>query len=164
MTTFTIRPITVQDIPFLWDMLYESIYVPEGQKSATNRDIINQPSISKYVEGWGRKGDMGYIAVNELGHSIGSITLRYFNKDNKGYGYINDETPELGMALRSEYRGRGVGTELLKTLLEQAKTKGIHTISLSVDPNNSAMKLYKRFGFKEIGMEGTSMTMMVKLL
>ncbi|WP_410769491.1 GNAT family N-acetyltransferase [Fontibacillus sp. BL9] len=162
MTTFTIRSITEQDITFLWDMLYESIYIPEGQKPAS-RDIINLPSISKYVEGWGREGDIGYIAVNDSGQSVGSITIRYFNKDNKGYGYVNDETPELGMAIRSEYRGRGIGRELLKTLLEQAKKKGINAISLSVDPNNSAMRLYKRFGFKEVGMEGTSITMMVNL-
>ena len=41
--------------------------------------------------------------------------------------------------------------------------KGINKISLSVDPNNPAMKLYKRFGFKEVGMEGTSITMIVNL-
>jgi ribosomal protein S18 acetylase RimI-like enzyme len=162
VTKFSIRSITDQDITFLWDMLYESIYTPEGQEPAS-RDIINQPSISKYVENWGREGDMGYIAVNELGQSVGSITMRYFNKDNKGYGYVDDETPELGMAIRSEYRGRGIGAELLKTLLEQAKVKGINTISLSVDSNNSAMKLYKRFGFKEAGMEGTSITMILHL-
>lgn len=163
MTTCTIRAITEQDIPFLWDMLYESIYTPLGQESAS-RDILKHPAISKYVEGWGRVGDTGYIAVNELGQSIGSITIRYFNRDNKGYGYVNDETPELGMAIRSEYRGRGIGTELLKTLLEHAKIKGIKTISLSVDPNNLAMKIYKRFGFREVGMEGTSITMIVNLL
>jgi ribosomal protein S18 acetylase RimI-like enzyme len=162
MTTFFIRSITEQDITFLWDMLYESVYTPEGKEPAS-RDIINHPSISKYVEGWGRDGDIGYIAVNDLGEPIGSITIRYFNKDNRGYGYVNDETPELGMAVRSEYRGRGIGTELLKTLLEQAKMKGIYKLSLSVDPNNPAMNLYKRFGFKEIGKEGTSITMIVNL-
>jgi len=143
-------------------MLYESIYTPEGQEP-TSKDIINQPSISKYVDGWGKDGDVGYIAVNDLGQSVGSITIRYFNKDNKGYGYVNDDTPELGMAVRPEYRGRGIGTELLKTLLNEVKTKGIKSISLSVDPNNPAMNLYKRFGFKEVGIEGTSITMLVNL-
>ncbi|SET94176.1 GNAT family N-acetyltransferase [Paenibacillus sp. NFR01] len=162
MTAYIIRSVNEQDITFLWEMLFESIYTPEGQEAA-NRDIINNPSLSKYVEGWGREGDRGYIAVNDLGDSLGSITLRYFNKDNKGYGYVNDETPELGMAIRAEHRGRGIGTELLKTLLEQAKIEGINSISLSVDPNNPAIRLYKRFGFKEVGMEGTSITMMVNL-
>lgn len=162
MTTYIIRSITEQDITFLWEMLFESIYTPEGQEPAS-RDIINNPSISKYVKDWGRDGDMGYIVVNDLGQSLGSITIRYFNKDNKGYGYVNDETPELGMAIRTEHRGRGIGTELLKILLEQAKMEAINTLSLSVDPNNPAIKLYKRFGFKEVGMEGTSITMIVNL-
>ena len=162
MTKYIIRSINEEDISFLWEMLFESIYTPEGQEPAS-RDIINNSSISKYVEDWGRNGDMGYIAVNDLGQSLGSISIRYFNKENKGYGYVNDDTPELGMAIRAEYRGRGIGTELLKTLLEQAKMKGIKTISLSVDPMNPAINLYKRFGFKEIGMEGTSITMIVNL-
>ncbi|WP_091177029.1 GNAT family N-acetyltransferase [Paenibacillus sp. 1_12] len=162
MTLFTIRPIIEQDIPFLWDMLYESMYIPEGQEPAS-KDILKHPAISKYVEDWGRVGDSGFIGVNHLGQSIGSITLRYFNKDNKGYGYINDETPELGMGIRAEYRGKGLGTELLTTLIKQSRINGIKTISLSVDPNNRAMELYKRFGFREVGMVETSITMKVDL-
>ncbi|WP_438347963.1 GNAT family N-acetyltransferase [Paenibacillus sp. FA6] len=162
MNRYTIRPITEQDIPFLWKMLYESLYVREGQEPFS-REVIKEPVISKYVDDWGKEGDMGYIAVNSEGHSIGSITIRYFNEDNKGFGYINNDIPELGMAIMPEYRGRGIGTALLKRLFDGMKERGIKRISLSVDPNNlAAVKLYQRFGFKEVGMVDTSITMVAE--
>ncbi|MEC0092332.1 GNAT family N-acetyltransferase [Paenibacillus macquariensis] len=163
MNLYTIRPIVEQDMPFLWDMLYESLYVPEGQK-AFSREVIKEPLIAKYLDNWGREGDMGYIAVNNEGYSIGSITMRYFNEDNKGYGYISNDTPELGMSLIKEYRGQGIGTALLRKLFEEMTELGIKRISLSVDPRNlAAVKLYQRVGFEEVGMEGTSITMIADL-
>lgn len=58
-------------------MLYESLYVPEGQKTF-NRNVIYEPFLSKYVEGWGKEGDLGFIAVNSEGFSLGSITARFY--------------------------------------------------------------------------------------
>ncbi|CAM3719805.1 GNAT family N-acetyltransferase [Marinicrinis lubricantis] len=157
--TYSIRPITVQDVPFLWEMLYESLYVPEG-KEPFSRDILQDPLIAKYVEGWGREGDSGFIAVNEQGQPIGSITVRYFDQENKGFGYVGEDVPELGMAIIKAYRGKGIGTALLETLFQDLKAREVQQISLSVDPDNlAAVKLYQRFGFKEAGMVGTSITM-----
>jgi ribosomal protein S18 acetylase RimI-like enzyme len=155
---FTIRQAKIGDETFLWDMLYESIHVEEGSEKP-GRDIINQPSISKYVEGWGREGDIGFIAEDSSGKPIGSITCRFFSEENKGYGYVDANTPELGMAILAEYRGKGLGTELIKCLLEEVKGRGIMGISLSVDPDNPAARLYRRFGFIEVGVEGTSIVM-----
>ena len=69
---YTIRVVTKDDIPFLWEMLYQSIFVPEGQEPL-DKDIINEPSISKYVEGWGSDGDFGFKAVGKTGTSITMI-------------------------------------------------------------------------------------------
>jgi len=159
---FKIRPITYSDIPFLWEMLYQSIYVSAGE-APPSKDIINEPDLAKYVEGWGREGDIGFIALNSDNESIGSVTLRFFDESNKGYGFIDNKTPELGMAILKEYRGRGIGTELIKAIIQEAKAKGIASISLSVDPNNLAMRLYRRFGFTEVGTAGTSVTMKLNL-
>jgi RimJ/RimL family protein N-acetyltransferase len=160
---YKIRPIAEQDVPFLWEMLYESLYVPEGQEPF-GRELIEEPTISKYVEEWGRKGDLGYIAVNSEGQSIGSITIRYFSANNKGFGYISNDVPELGMAIIPEYRGKGVGTALVKVLFDKMIEMGIKRVSLSVDPHNlAAVKLYQRFGFKEVGTVDTSITMSADL-
>jgi ribosomal protein S18 acetylase RimI-like enzyme len=161
---YTIRPIIQEDIPYLWEMLYESLFIPEG-KQPFNKEIIHEPFISKYVEGWGREGDFGFIAITYDGKSIGSITARYFNEENKGFGYVSDDVPEIGMALLKEYRRQGIGTALLNTLFKEANEKKIKRLSLSVDPiNKGVLKLYKRFGFKEVGMTGTSITMITNVV
>lgn len=162
MSKHNIRAITEQDVPFLWDMLYESIFIPKGNQPP-NRDILSNPSISKYVEGWGRDGDVGYIAENDIGDSVGSITVRCFDKENRGYGYVNDETPELGMAIMSEYRGKGIGTELMRILIVQLKIKGVKAISLSVASDNPAINLYERFEFVKVGIAGDSIVMLLNL-
>ncbi len=160
---FTIRPIHPNDVPFLWEMLYKSLFVPEGQEPFS-LDIINDPLLSKYVEGWGRKGDFGFIAIDNKGKHIGSITARYFDENNQSFGYVDENVPELGMALIEEYRGFGVGTALMASLFHEAHQKRIERISLSVDPGNTAaMKLYQRFGFEEVGMVGTSITMVASV-
>lgn len=160
---YTIRPLSQNDIPFMWEMLYESLYVPEDHQPF-NREILKDPLISKYVEGWGREGDFGFIAINKDGKPIGSITARYFNESNKGFGYIDADVPELGMALLEEHRGKGIGTALLDHLFHEAKQRGIKRLSLSVDPGNlPAVKLYQRFGFEEAGMVGTSITMVARV-
>lgn len=160
---YTIRPITQNDITFLWEMLYESLFAPEGQEPFS-KEIINEPSISKYVDGWGRDGDFGFIAIHDEGKPIGSITARFFNEKNKGYGYIGNDVPEMGMALLEEYRGKGIGTDLLNKLFKEAKKREIKRLSLSVDPANKvAMKLYQRFGFEEVGIVGSSITMVANV-
>jgi len=160
---YSIRPITDKDIPFLWETLYESLFVLEGNEPF-EKDIILDPHISKYVEGWGREGDLGFIAVDDAGKPVGSITARYFDEENKGFGYVDWDVPELGMALLKTYRGHGIGTALMRKLFETLREKNVCRISLSVDPGNiSAMKLYKRFGFEEVGMVGTSVTMVAEV-
>ncbi|SFS41174.1 GNAT family N-acetyltransferase [Paenibacillus sp. 453mf] len=160
---YSIRPIEAGDISFLWDMLYESLYVPEGQVPFS-KEIIHDPFISKYVEGWGRDGDFGFIAIHEEGKPVGSITARYFNESNKGFGFVDHDVPELGMAILEDYRGIGIGSALLNELFKEARMKNIGRISLSVDPNNeAAMRLYQRFCFEEVGKVDTSITMVANV-
>ncbi len=158
MLDYTISKVTKADEPFLWEMLYLSIFTPPGHEPLS-KDILKEPSISKYVSNWGRSGDTGFIARLESGKPIGSVMARLFSEDNKSYGYIDAETPEIGMALLPEYRGMAIGTELLKAILDELRNQGFKMVSLSVDPDNPAIRLYRRFYFKEVGMVDTSVTM-----
>ncbi|WP_232275175.1 GNAT family N-acetyltransferase [Paenibacillus sp. 481] len=158
MSEYRIRPVTELDIPFLWDMLYESLYTPPGEEPFP-REIIQEPFLVKYVADWGRTGDVGFIAQNEKGERIGSITCRLFAEPNKGFGYVDEQTPELGMAIATAYRGQGIGTALMSALFAEAKQQGVKALSLSVDPHNQVVRMYKRFGFKEVEVVGTSVTM-----
>ncbi|MET3938830.1 GNAT superfamily N-acetyltransferase [Paenibacillus sp. PvP094] len=162
MTKYHVRPVETEDVPFLWEMLYASLHTQVGDEFL-EPGIVHSPELSKYVEGWGRTGDFGYIAVDTLGRKLGSITLRLYDEQNAGYGYVNAATPEMGMAVIEEARGKGLGTLLMQAALEEARQRGTEAVSLSVDPDNAAIRLYRRFGFEEIGMCGTSVTMLCRL-
>ena len=76
---------------------------------------------------------------------------------------MDENTPEIGIGVVKEFRRFGIGTELMNQILKYAKNKGIRKLSLSVDPNNVAISLYKKIGFKEQFMVGTSWTMLKTL-
>lgn len=58
----------------------------------------------------------------------------------------------LGMSIRQEYTGQGLGTFMIKMAVEQAKKNGFEQIELGVySDNEKARHLYKKAGFEEFG-------------
>ena len=157
-----IRNLKENEFDFLTDMFYESIYIPENKPD--KEDLINSSHFKKYHEGWGRNGDTALIALNTNNQAVGAVWYRLFNEFNKGYGYVDSNTPELGIAVTEEVRGMGVGTLLMKKIIHQAICEGYKSISLSVDPKNSnAVHIYKKLGFEDYGVSGTSITMVYRV-
>jgi ribosomal protein S18 acetylase RimI-like enzyme len=129
-------------------MLYQSLPV-EGEEPYP-REVVNRPHIARYVKNWGRAGDLGFIALETNSNKpIGAIWCRLSNGEDKGFAFIDAETPELGIALLPEYRGQGIGTALMEHLFEAAKNL-YPAIALSVSPNNPAIHLYERLDFKTV--------------
>jgi GNAT superfamily N-acetyltransferase len=143
MDFYSIRAINREDVPFLWDMLYEirSLRCVREGKTLPSRDVLQTPDLAKYVQDWGRKSDRAFITFDAQ-TPVGAAWYRLFNADNSGYGYVDDRTPELaiaqartqGFALLPQYRNKGLGKSLLIHLFEQAKADGYQQISLSCDP------------------------------
>jgi ribosomal protein S18 acetylase RimI-like enzyme len=155
---YVIQPITPTDAPFLREMLYQAIYVPEGGP-APPREIVNTPELSRYVKDWGRADDRGFLAIDaKTRQPVGAVWLRLMTEDEPGYGYLDDDTPELSIAVLPQYRGAGVGTRLLTRMLQESE--GVYkAISLSVSTDNPAVRLYKRVGFEVASGNSTSLTM-----
>jgi ribosomal protein S18 acetylase RimI-like enzyme len=155
-----IRPFEQRDLPFLWEMLYQSIYVPEGEQPPS-RDIVKNASIEKYFKDWGKADDHALIATDGIGKPIGAVWMRRFDRDNAGYGFVDEETPELGMAILPECRGKGIGRKLLSEISDLAHSFGYAALSLSVDPRNiAALRLYETSGFVKVLVDdGGSWTM-----
>lgn len=149
MTTpfsYTIRPAVSSDQRFLFEMMYQALFLEEGQEPFPP-DVVHRPEIARYIKDWGRAGDLGFIAVDApTNEPIGAVWSRLLSADDQGFAYIDEETPELGIALLPQFRGQGIGTALLERLLEAANAL-YPAISLSVSPNNPAMRLYERLGF-----------------
>ena len=59
----------------------------------------------------------------------------------------------LGMGLLPEFRGQGVGSQLISAVLDHAKSFGLEKVELNVYTSNiSAIALYKKFGFEQEGL------------
>ena len=159
---YLIEPITARDEPLLWEMLYQAIYVPAGM-TAPPRQVVNTPGLSRCVQASGQANDDGMKAVAaDRMQPIGAAWLRLLTDESRGYGYIDDRTPELSIAITPEHRGKGVGTRLLCALFERARD--LHeAVSLSVSVENPAIRLYQRLGFEIVGQQGSSLIMKKEL-
>ncbi len=163
---FTIRPVEMKDLFFLWDMMYEAAAVDAGMRVLGKEKALLLPVNRKYVEGWGRVGDAGVIAVDETEYPLGAAWYRLHSSEAPGYGFVSSTIPELTISVRVEVRNQGIGGALLQALLELAHIQGYAAMSLSVDRNNPARHLYEQFGFIDAGVvssEDTSVTLIKRL-
>lgn len=143
---------------FLGEMLYEAIFIPEGHE-ALPRNVIKDKSLSKYIDNWGKdKYDIALVAEVD-DQRIGAVWGRLLTEGNQGFGFVDDTTPELSIAVKSEFRNNGIGTELIKAITSEYKTIGVDYLSLSVDKANNASNLYKRLDYEIVEEKETSWTM-----
>ena len=141
---YELRAATPSDEPFLWEMLYLALFVPPGEPPLP-RSVLRDPAIARYVEGWRtRSGDSGLIALVD-GAPVGAAWLRCFPASDPGYGFVDERTPELSVAVLAPHRGKGIGSRLIGGLLQDAGAT-----SLSCDPANPAWRLYVRLGFEPL--------------
>jgi ribosomal protein S18 acetylase RimI-like enzyme len=158
---------TRADPVFLAEMLYEAVnWRDDGaEERPAFEEQLAQPELRRYVEGWGRKGDLAVVALDRVDEPIGAAWYRIFDAGEPGYGFLASDVPELSIAVYPECRGRRVGTLLLSTLVTRAQADGHRAISLSVAPENPAARLYARQGFEVApdGAGGGSLTMVLYL-
>jgi GNAT superfamily N-acetyltransferase len=157
------RVIQADEYEFLNEMLYEALFVPPGQPKFP-REIIEDPSIKKYTENWNQQeDDLALVCLNgdEL---IGAIWGRKFSNDNKSYGFVNADTPEIGMAIKEQYRGKGLGTNLINHIVDKYAEMGLKQLSLNVNQLNPAKRLYERCGFIPFSEQENSVIMTRQLL
>jgi len=147
---------------FLKEMLYQAIFVSPGTNKFA-KSILEEPSLKKYFESWNRNdGDIAIVAVHES-QLVGAVWGRKFKPENKGFGYIDENTPEISMAVLKNYRGQQIGTDLLKQIENEYFKSGVDSISLSVDKRNPAVSFYKRAGYIFYEDHETAITMVKKL-
>ena len=136
-----IRPIRPSEYPLLEEFHYLSIHVPPGA-APYPRDIIYQPKSHQYIKDFGKFND--FCVVAEVDDKVvGAAWTRFI----RGYGYVDDETPELAIAVLPEYRGCGIGTAMLESLHKIVRDMGNWGISIAVEKTNPALHLYQRMGY-----------------
>jgi len=64
-----------------------------------------------------------------------------------------DEIRIVDIALLQAYRNRGIGSQLLHTVFDEARAAGL-LVRIHVEVNNPAMRLYQRLGFRKVNEDG----------
>ena len=155
---WSLREAGPSDVGFLRQMLHEALYVHDGEQPFPE-SVLDEPQRGRYFRDFGAAhGDLGVIAF-EGGAAVGACWRRAFPRDAPGYGWVDDDVPELTVAVTEPARGRGLGTTLIEAVLDHAAAQGVMRVSLSVDPRSPALRLYERLRFEPVGRSGTSITM-----
>jgi len=148
---YVIRPLKSEDEPLLWEMLYQALQTHEGD-AAPSPDIVRRPEFARFVEGWGRDTDAGFVAQDrdEQNLVLGAVWCRSAMA-------AAGTAPELAFTVTSGHRRRGIGAALLTQWVRANPEQS--AVTLRVAPNNPAVRLYERFGFRVAEQSGESVTM-----
>lgn len=140
---YIIRRMKQEEYPLLRDFLYEAIFIPEGVEPPP-RSILDQPELQLYIEDFGSSvHDRAFVAESD-GKVVGAVWVRIMDD----YGHVDDDTPSFAISLYSEYRGNGIGTQMMRTMLDELKNAGYRQASLAVQKANYAVRMYKNTGFR----------------
>lgn len=158
----TIREIKQSELGILEDMLYEAIYQPD-KNNLIPRSVLNIPEVNAYIRDFGKeKADYCLVADFE-GEIVGAVWIRIISGGTKGYGYIDDNTPEFAISLFDEYRNQGIGSRLMTAMIDYLRESGYSQASLNVKKENYAVKLYRKMGFEVVREDDEDYLMVLKL-
>ena len=145
---YLIRHMTPEEFPMLEDFLYEAIFVPKGFEGEIPRSVVfDDPKCRAAFEDFGTLPDDRAVVAVIGDKVVGACWVRTTDE----YGHIEDETPSFSISLFAPYRGRGIGSAMMRQLLDELRGAGYPRASLSVQKENPAVRLYERLGFRIVG-------------
>jgi GNAT superfamily N-acetyltransferase len=157
-----IRDLRPDETPFLQAMLVAALAWRPDVELPPREWILAHPQVAPFHTAWGRPGDTGLVA-DEDGSALGLAWYRFFTEAEHGEGFVDEETPEVAIAVVDRHRGRGIGRTLMEAIHDRAREQGIARISLSVDPENPAKRLYLRLGYVELAPDDEDGRMILDL-
>lgn len=139
---YNVREMQPNEYLLLNDFLYNAIFIPQGV-TPPPKNIIEQEELQVYVKDFGKQKDDVALVAEIDGKIIGAVWARIMND----YGHIDNDTPSLAISIYKNYRGYGIGTSLMQNMISLLKYRGYKRVSLAVQKENYAVKMYKRIGF-----------------
>lgn len=159
----TIRPAAATDEHFLQRMLAIAADWRPGATVRSVLEVVSDPDLAHYVVGWPRTGDFGVVAQDDEGRPVGAAWCRFFTLEEPGYGFVSPAVPEVSIGVVSPFRRRGIGRRMMAALVEEARSRGIGRLSLSVESENPAIGLYSQLGFLTVSETDGGATMVLTL-
>lgn len=146
------------EYPLLDEFLYQAIFIPKGVEPPP-RVIVRQPELQVYVQNFGQIDGDDCLAAECEGKVVGAVWVRIMHD----YGHIDDETPSFAISLLPHYRGQGIGTALMRAMLERLAQKGVKQVSLAVQKENYAVSMYRKCGFEVVDENEQEFIMVCRL-
>lgn len=130
---------TRADPAFLAEMLYEVVYWHDdgSEERPSLEALLAQPEHARFVDAWGRAGDVAVLALDRRDEPVGAAWYRRF------------EAPEMRIAVYPEFRRQGVGSLLLGSLVARARAAGETRLLTTVARENPARRFMVRRGFDD---------------
>ncbi len=157
-----IRDLRPDETAFLREMLYTALDWRPDVELPPREWVLEHPQVVPFHTAWGEEGDTGFLA-EEDGTPCGLAWYRFFTEEEHGEGFVDPATPEVAIAVVDGMRGRGIGAALMLAVHERARAQGVERISLSVDPDNPARRLYLRLGYVDLEPDAENGRMIVEL-
>ena len=105
-------------------------------------EVINKEYFENLI-----KNEEIYIAKVDK-EIVGYIIFNIKEKENPSMRYRKQLNIDA-ICVDERYRGKGIGTKILESIKEIAKTRGCTDLYLTVNQENeNAIKVYEKFGFK----------------
>jgi phosphinothricin acetyltransferase len=123
------------------------IYNDAIQKTTATFDT--EPKTLEEQESWFANHDASHpVLIAEQGDLI--VAWASLSKWSDRCAYC--DTAEISLYVKEEYRGKGIGKQLMKAIIQEGKTAGLHTVIARIAGSNKiSADLCKSFGFQYIG-------------
>lgn len=161
LSNYSIRDLKPDEVYILEDMLYEAIF-QKDENNLLAKEVINHPELKVYIDNWGQPDDRCLVAEIH-GKIVGAVWTRILDGKVKGYGNVDNQTPEFAISLFREYRNQGIGTALMQEMIDILRKYRYTQVSLSVAKNNYAFRMYRKLGFEIIKEKDEDYLMILKL-
>lgn len=139
---YIIRELTPEEYPQLEEFLYQAIFV-RPHEPPPSREVLKKPELQVYIRDFGQKPDDHAFAAVVEGQLAGVVWVRIM----RDYGHVDDQTPSFAISLLPHWRGQGIGSELMRTMLRHLQKLGYPQASLAVQKDNYAVRMYRAAGF-----------------
>jgi len=156
---YIIREMQPHEYYLLEEFLYEAIF-QKDEDNLLPKSIIEKPELKVYIDNFGREKDDYCLCAEIEGKIIGAVWVRNIN----GYGSVDEITIEFAISLYKDFRGYGIGTEMMKKMIEHLIHAGYSKASLAVQKDNYAFKMYLDVGFQIVDENSDEYIMVHHLL
>jgi ribosomal protein S18 acetylase RimI-like enzyme len=154
------RPLTSDDQEELWNWLHVALWDPPPA-GLRPREVLDAAPVRIYAENWGLPTDVGVVAEVD-GVDAGACWMRLLPA-GVGLAWVDEQTPQLGIALLAEFQHKGHGRPLMQAAIEAAQRAGYRRVSLTVHPQNPAIRMYESCGFRKSGLRNTYHLMIAEM-